>query len=38
MVEVSNKKIICEIYYLFHLVFWPDNKDLKTFDNIAIFK
>ena len=23
--------------YLFHLMFWPD-KDLKTIDNVAMFK
>ena len=37
---LSNKKIICEINmlnYLFHLMFWT-NKDLKKFNNIAIFK
>ena len=37
---LSNKKIICEINmlnYLFHLMFWPD-KDLKTIDNVAMFK
>ena len=37
---LSNKKIICEINmlnYLFHLMSWPD-KDLKTFNNIAMFK
>ena len=37
---LSNKKIICEVNmlnYLFHLMFWPD-KDLKTFNNIAMFK
>ena len=36
---LSNKKI-CEINmlnYLFHLMLWPD-KDLKTFNNIAMFK
>ena len=30
----------CEINmlnYLFHLMFWPD-KDLETFNNIAVFK
>ena len=37
---LSNKKLICEINMLnclFHLMFWPD-KDLKTFNNIAMFK
>ena len=37
---LSNKKIICKIdslSYLFRLMFWLD-KDLKTFDKIAMFK